>query len=85
MTDDLRHDHHGCALCKSQRNAAADRIAELEAALRVKDSHDHFDCTADRSMMQHRIDELEATQPVLIDAIGLVFNALRSAYKDGTA
>ncbi len=28
---DLRHDHHGCRLCKRQRAEAADEIERLEA------------------------------------------------------
>ena len=29
----LRHDHHGCTLCKRQRKWAADRIEELETLI----------------------------------------------------
>ena len=49
-------------------NEAADRIDELEAALAIKDSHDHFDCTAERETQRIRIDELEAALREIRDA-----------------
>ena len=68
-----------------------EQLGEIRALDEVFQSARHR-ATIDKA--RDRIDELEATQRVLIDAIGLamnywqerhVFNALRSAYKDGTA